>query len=160
MLLMEYKINLTPKTQTKALGNNRWWSAGPQGLSMSIQRCYLMKLQHKTEESAQEPRQLERKWENVLTNQGSALTVAAVLLFAAAEFLLFPVHWLLLVLSKPIFVLVWAMILYSGQESNVLFNPSSGFGSEFSIATEVTQRQNKCNRSLALTYNTWHNANA
>lgn len=59
---------------------------------MSIQRCYWIKLQHKTEASAEELGQLERKWENVLTNQESALTVAAVLLFAAVEFLLFPLH--------------------------------------------------------------------
>lgn len=56
-----------------------------------VQRHYLMKLLHKTEDTAEELSQLERKCKNVvLTNQWGALTVAAVLFFATTEFLLFP----------------------------------------------------------------------
>ncbi len=59
----------------------------------SVQRCYLIKLPHITEDTAEESRQLERRCKNVvLTNQWGALTVAAVLFFATKEFLLFPFH--------------------------------------------------------------------
>lgn len=58
-----------------------------------VQRRYLIKLLHKTEDTAEEMRQLERKRRKVvLTNQWGALTVAAVLFFATMEFLLFPFH--------------------------------------------------------------------
>lgn len=55
-----------------------------------VRRHYLIKLLHKTEETAEELRQLERKCkEVVLTNQWGALTVDAVLFFASMEVLLF-----------------------------------------------------------------------
>lgn len=74
--------------------------AGSQ-VAWYVQRCFRLKLQ-KHFSSCYSWRKKACK-NAVLTNQWGALTVTAVLFSAPVEFWLFPLHWLLLVLSKPFF---------------------------------------------------------